>query len=46
MMDLLFITNMQLFTLQDIYLMDWYHVEYCEVFISCLDSHPGGTHSL
>ncbi len=26
--------------------MDWSGVDYCDVFISCLDSHSGGTHSL
>ncbi len=26
--------------------MDWSHVDYCDVFISCLDSHSDGTHSL
>ncbi len=26
--------------------MDWSGVDYCEVFISCLDSHSDGTHSL
>ncbi len=42
MMDL-FLTNMKLFTKQDI---DWWiRVDYC-VFISCLDSHSDGTHSL
>ncbi len=43
MMDL-FLKNTQLFTLQD--LMDWSHVDYCDVFISCLNSHSDGTHSL
>ncbi len=27
-------------------LMDWICVNYCDVFISCLDSHSDGTHSL
>ncbi len=27
-------------------LMDWSGVDYCDVFISCLDSHSDGTHSL
>uniref|UniRef100_A0A8C1E908 Tetratricopeptide repeat domain 14 n=1 Tax=Cyprinus carpio carpio TaxID=630221 RepID=A0A8C1E908_CYPCA len=27
-------------------LMDWSAVDYCDVFISCLDSHSDGTHSL
>ncbi len=26
--------------------MDWSGVGYCDVFISCLDSHSDGTHSL
>ncbi len=26
--------------------MDWSGVDYCDVFISCLDSHYDGTHSL
>ncbi len=26
--------------------MDWTGVDYCDVFISCLDSHSDGTHSL
>ncbi len=26
--------------------MDWRPVEYCDIFISCLDSHSDGTHSL
>ncbi len=26
--------------------MDWSSVDYCDVFISCLDSHSDGTHSL
>ncbi len=26
--------------------MDWSVVDYCDVFISCLDSHSDGTHSL
>ncbi len=45
MTDLL-LTNMQLFTSQYIKLMDWSGVDYCDVFISCLDSHSDGTHSL
>ncbi len=28
------------------YLMNWSGVDYCDVFISCLDSHSDGTHSL
>ncbi len=28
------------------FLMDWSGVDYCDVFISCLDSHSDGTHSL
>ncbi len=27
-------------------LMNWSRVDYCDVFISCLDSHSDGTHSL
>ncbi len=42
MMDL-FLTNMQLFTSQDI---NWWTGGDCDVFISCLDSHSDGTHSL
>ncbi len=34
----LFLKNMQLFTPHG--------VDYCDVFISCLDSHSDGTHSL
>ncbi len=26
--------------------MDWSGVDYCDVFISCLDSHSDGTHPL
>ncbi len=26
--------------------LDWTGVDYCDVFISCLDSHSDGTHSL
>ncbi len=26
--------------------MDWSHVDYCDVFISRLDTHSDGTHSL
>ncbi len=26
--------------------MDWSGVDYCDVFISCFDSHSDGTHSL
>ncbi len=26
--------------------MDWSGVDYCDCFISCLDSHSDGTHSL
>ncbi len=40
----LFIINMWLFTSQDINL--WSLVDYWDVFISCLDSHSDGTHSL
>ncbi len=28
------------------WLMDWSGVDYCDIFISCLDSHSDGTHSL
>ncbi len=41
MMDL-FLTNTELFTSQ---VIKWC-VDYCGVFISCLDSHSDGTHSL
>ncbi len=27
-------------------MMDWSRVDYSDVFISCLDSHSDGTHSL
>ncbi len=48
MMDLC-LTNMQL--LPHYTLTDWFEwcallVDYCDVFISCLDSHSDGTHSL
>ncbi len=45
----MFLTNTPLFTSQDI---NWWTrvcgllVDYCDVFISCLDSHSDGTHSL
>ncbi len=48
MLDL-FLANTQLFSSQD---MNWWTgvvwitVDFCEVFISCLDSHSDGTHSL
>ncbi len=47
----LFLTNTQVFTLQDVTFIDWSHVDYfivhyCDGFISCLDSHFDGTHSL
>ncbi len=45
----LFLTNMQIFTSQDIINgLEWCGllVDYCDVFISCLDSHSDGTHSL
>ncbi len=46
MMDL-FLTKTQLFTLLvGLYLVDWNRVDYCNVFISCLDSHSDGSHSL
>ncbi len=43
-----FSRHTQLFTLQDV---NWWTgilstVDYCDVFISCLDSHSDGTHSL
>ncbi len=38
MMDLFFC-----FTSQDV---DWSTVDYCDVFIGCLDSYSDGTHSL
>ncbi len=45
-----FIKNMQFFTSHDV---NWWtgvqrglHVDYCDVFVSCLDSHSDGTHSL
>ncbi len=41
---ILFLTNMQLLAYQDINW--WISVDYCDVFISCLDSHSDGTHSL
>ncbi len=44
MMDLFF-TNTA-FGFIKCYLMDWSGVDYCDVFISCLDSHSDGTHSL
>ncbi len=43
MMDL-FLPNTQLFTSQDV--TDILDVDLCDVFISCLDSHSDGTHSL
>ncbi len=46
----LFLTNMQLLASQDV---NWWTgllvvcgVDHCDVFISCLDSHSDGTHSL
>ncbi len=45
MMDL-FLTNMQVFTSQDVNRLCGLRVDYCDVFISCLDSHSDGTHSL
>ncbi len=45
-----FASKMQLFTSQDINLTFFTSfgllVDYCNVFISCLDSHSDGTHSL
>ncbi len=40
----LFLKNKQLLASQDIHW--WTGVDYCDVFISCLDSHSDGTHSL
>ncbi len=34
------------FSLYKTLLLDWSHVDYCDVLISCLDSHSDGTHSL
>ncbi len=48
MMDL-FLTNMQFLDLQDANNgLEWCEllVDYCDVFIRCLDSHSDGTHSL
>ncbi len=46
MMDLYF-TNTQLSASQDIkWLTGAMFVDYCDVFISCLDSHSNSTHSL
>ncbi len=42
----LFLANIQLFSSQSHELMDWSRVDYCDVFISCLDSHSDFTHSL
>ncbi len=44
----LFLTNMQLLSSQDTDGLEWCGllVDYCDVFISCLDSHSDGTHSL
>ncbi len=42
----LFLTNMQRFTSHDGLESCGLHVDYCDVFISCLDSHSDGTHSL
>ncbi len=39
----LFLTSTQLFASQ---LMNWSGVDYCDVFINCLDSRSDGTHSL
>ncbi len=46
LMDLVFFTNIELFTSQGI--NRWTGVVWitCDVFISCLDSHSDGTHSL
>ncbi len=43
MMDL-FLTNTQLWSSPDVNW--WSGVDYCDVIISCLDSHSDGTHSL
>ncbi len=40
------LTNTQLFTSQDFYWWTEVLVDYCDVFISGLDSHSDGTHSL
>ncbi len=47
MMDL-YLTNIQLFSSQDVNIDEWCGllVDYCDVFISFLDSHSDGTHSL
>ncbi len=50
LMDLI-LTNMQLFASEDVTVIDGLEmcglfVDYCNVFISCLDSHSDGTHSL
>ncbi len=44
----LFFTNMQLLSSQEVNWLEWCGllVDYCDVFISCLDSHSDGTHSL
>ncbi len=43
----LFLTNMQTFHFTRYHSMDWSClVDYCDVFIRCLDSHSDGTHSL
>ncbi len=45
----LFLTNVQLLSSQDVNWWTgvvWIIVDYCGVFISCLDSHSDGTHSL
>ncbi len=46
----LLLANTQLFALQDVYFTIMERcgllVDYCDVFISCLDSHSDGTHSL
>ncbi len=41
-------TNMQLLTSKDVNGLEWCGllVDYYDVFISCLDSHSDGTHSL
>ncbi len=44
---ILFLTKLKkLFYFTRCKLMDWSGVDCCDVFISCLDSHSDGTHSL
>ncbi len=44
-MDLFFYKHV-VFHFTRCYLMDLSHVDYCDAFISGLDSHSDGTHSL